>query len=143
MTRLPRFCAVDRCGEKHYSRGYCRRHYWRFRVYGDPQGSPEPRPPWEHGTVTGYKNHGCRCDPCRVAAMAYEKQRVVGTCARCGGPTVSKYEATHCRSCRDAIVEAQHGTEARYRRCRCDECRSAAATARRRRRAAARVGAPA
>jgi hypothetical protein len=33
-----------------------------------------------------------------------------------------------------AFIEAQHGTESRYKRCRCDACREAAAVERNRRR---------
>lgn len=28
-----------------------------------------------HGTVSGYKNHRCRCDQCRRAASAYDSAR--------------------------------------------------------------------
>ena len=31
-------------------------------------------PRWEHGTVTGYKNHRCRCDPCRETANAHHRE---------------------------------------------------------------------
>ena len=29
-------CSVDGCGGKHYCRSYCRKHYSRFKRYGDP-----------------------------------------------------------------------------------------------------------
>jgi hypothetical protein len=28
-----------------------------------------------HGTLTGYMNHGCRCEECRSAGRAYFQQR--------------------------------------------------------------------
>jgi hypothetical protein len=129
-----RLCSIDGCESKHFSLNYCRSHWRRLKVYGDPLGVPEPRP-WQHGTVTGYKNHHCRCDVCRAAGVGYDVEIKKGACARCGAPTSSKYTVTHCRACRFDLVEAAHGTEARYKRCRCDECRAASSAARRRRRA--------
>lgn len=35
MTPL-RFCSVHECGEKHYGRGYCEKHYQRFHKHGAP-----------------------------------------------------------------------------------------------------------
>ena len=32
----------------------------------------------EHGTVTAYKNHGCRCLPCSVAGTRYERETYHG-----------------------------------------------------------------
>lgn len=31
-----RICAVEECEKEHFGRGYCRTHYSRFRVHGDP-----------------------------------------------------------------------------------------------------------
>jgi hypothetical protein len=28
-----------------------------------------------HGTISGYFNHNCRCDPCRKAGSEYMKDR--------------------------------------------------------------------
>lgn len=30
---------------------------------------------WEHGTITGYMNHACRCNACRDAGSAYFRAR--------------------------------------------------------------------
>lgn len=30
----------------------------------------------QHGSITGYTTHGCRCDRCKAAATRYNKQRV-------------------------------------------------------------------
>ena len=70
-----------------------------------------------HGTVSGYINWGCRCEPCRQGLRDY-----YGT----------KSLAQHL-----ADIESKHGTEGRYvtRRCRCKLCRTAATEARRVRRA--------
>jgi hypothetical protein len=37
-------CEVGECDEKARKRGLCERHYRRLRLYGDPLGSPPPRP---------------------------------------------------------------------------------------------------
>jgi hypothetical protein len=39
-------CSIDGCGEQHYGRSYCRRHYQRWYAYGDPLAAqvPQPRP---------------------------------------------------------------------------------------------------
>ena len=93
-----------------------------------------------HGTLTGYKNHGCKCDRCRRANTEYQWRTMTGgyrrdACPHCGEPkqTVSRL----CRSCYDATREVACGTESGYRDgCRCDLCRAAAALARRKRRQA-------
>lgn len=60
-----------------------------------------------HGTNAGYM-HGCRCEPCVKARMAYRVER------RANPP---KPRATN----------SEHGTNSRYTKgCRCDDCRAAA-----------------
>lgn len=34
-VKIMRICSVDGCGEKHYSKGYCKKHYHRLLNYGD------------------------------------------------------------------------------------------------------------
>lgn len=31
-----RLCDLDDCGSKHFCKGYCQKHYTRWRKYGDP-----------------------------------------------------------------------------------------------------------
>lgn len=31
-----RICIVEGCGQKHDAKGYCRKHYYRWKTYGDP-----------------------------------------------------------------------------------------------------------
>ena len=38
-------CDVDGCEKPHHCKGFCDRHYWRFRRYGDPLATPKPKPP--------------------------------------------------------------------------------------------------
>lgn len=63
-----------------------------------------------HGTVNGYGNHACRCDPCREAHR--------------------KNHAAYMKRVREtgalASDDAKHGTSYRYDvGCRCDQCREA------------------
>lgn len=60
----------------------------------------------EHGTVGMYGNHGCRCDPCRAANAAYQRE------------LMARYRASGGRG--------EHGTSYRYDTgCRCASCREA------------------
>jgi hypothetical protein len=31
-----RLCSVDGCGKRHFGRGFCPKHHWRWRKHGDP-----------------------------------------------------------------------------------------------------------
>ena len=90
-----------------------------------------------HGTSNAYTNLGCRCDACREAKTEYVRSRQIGAYRRRPCPVCWKpmtYGARMCDTCLRSWTPA-HGTESCYRRgCRCDECRAAAASARRRRR---------
>lgn len=33
---LNRVCSFDWCPEKHFGNGYCKKHNWSLRYYGDP-----------------------------------------------------------------------------------------------------------
>jgi hypothetical protein len=53
-------------------RGECcreaaRRREATYRIY-------KARPKFEHGTVTGYYNHCCRCGKCKAAGSAYQAE---------------------------------------------------------------------
>ena len=37
-------CSIDGCGRSHYSRGWCKAHYERARLYGHPLASKPPTP---------------------------------------------------------------------------------------------------
>ena len=62
----------------------------------------------EHGVLSTYTNHGCRCDECKAANAIYHRRR------------------RRERSESD-VAPREHGTEATYvnYRCRCDACREA------------------
>lgn len=38
-----RMCGIEGCDRTHYARGWCQRHWVRWRKYGDPLGKPKPR----------------------------------------------------------------------------------------------------
>lgn len=75
-------------------------------VYDRPVPAPEAKP-MKHG-ITGYNQHGCRCELCRAAKAESRKRRGL---RRPNGDI------------------PPHGTISRYSnmKCRCDECRAAAA----------------
>jgi hypothetical protein len=86
-----------------------------------------------HGKASSYKN-GCRCDACREANRDWQRAYMHRTGR-------SRPRAVYIAERR--ANPPPHGTESRYtdRRCRCDECKRASATARRERRAADREAA--
>jgi len=61
-----------------------------------------------HGTANGYRNHGCRCGPCRDAAAEDFQQRWTAQTPPPPG-------------------DERHGLRATYlfRHCRCQRCREA------------------
>lgn len=137
-----RKCSIEGCEVKHYGRSWCRNHYMSWYSHGDPLIAERGGRPHEtqHGTVNEYGNYGCRCAEC-VAAMADHQQKVQTVpCPNCGQPMWARWRKTKlCRSCSDTArhtpLDLWHGTETGYHRgCRCDECRTAATTARRERR---------
>lgn len=92
-----------------------------------------------HGTVNGYGNHACRCDRCRTAHTTYLREGGRGSykkdpCPLCGQP--KSLVSTYCQACYYDLVASTHGTESRYKDCRCDLCREASRVARQRRRLA-------
>jgi len=74
----------------------------------------------KHGTESTYKNHGCRCDRCRAAAVdaVRRRRRAAAQLAR------AHFEATG-----EHYVAAvgPHGKQYCYdfRGCRCEPCRGA------------------
>ncbi|MDN5767192.1 MAG: very short patch repair endonuclease [Humibacillus sp.] len=63
-----------------------------------------------HGVLSTYSNYQCRCDACRAANAAYQRE------------LIARY--------REQGGRGQHGTAYRYQTgCRCDDCRAAHAAA--------------
>lgn len=71
MTRERR-CSIEGCDAKHFARGWCHKHYERWRRYGDPSivfprggdvrrsrlGYKEPMDDWEKEHVDKMLNQG-------------------------------------------------------------------------------------
>lgn len=36
-------CSIEGCGNRHFARGWCNKHYKRWRAHGDPLWEPSPR----------------------------------------------------------------------------------------------------
>ncbi len=85
----------------------------------------ERRTKWAHGTTTGYKNHACRCAPCREAwrihKKAYDAQRKLRTAsgipegitletpaAGLGRPPATSWWTTAPRIGMTELVEREH-----------------------------------
>lgn len=81
-----------------------------------------------HGTVDGYREGRCDCDPCLDAYLVWRKERRI---------IVPKVEE---RALLKGRPQSEHGTRNRYMKwgCRCEQCRAAAALRRRNARAKAR-----
>lgn len=62
-------CSICRTTSAHTT---CPKVGCKGRTAGGWDGKPTMSLP-EHGTNTRYKNHGCRCELCRVAASEYAK----------------------------------------------------------------------
>lgn len=91
MSYRDQVCREEGCNLKTTS-PYCRKH--RPMAIAFRANPDDPR----HGSVNGYSNLGCKCDPCKAAWKAahwrymqanpeqYEKGRVRGNIQRWGGP---------------------------------------------------------
>lgn len=73
---MVRLCSIDGCDSKHYGKGWCSRHWQRWRSYGDPLAGGSDRPKgatveerfdtkwrftmycWEWTAATGGKGYG-------------------------------------------------------------------------------------
>ena len=65
-------CSVGGCGKKHYSRGYCTAHYYKFLRHGDPEWQAPVKP----GGEVSYRTMHERVQKARGKAAEYQ-------CARC------------------------------------------------------------
>ena len=87
-----------------------------------------------HGTVDGYRNHGCRCEPCREVGAEYARSLMTPCPGGCGRLVHGRYRPERmCIKCRAKAKTKPitHGSETDYKKgCRCAKCTAAATTAR-------------
>lgn len=50
-----KYCSIPECGRPHYSIGYCERHRYRAKRYGDPFGQPDRKGRRSFIASTGYR----------------------------------------------------------------------------------------
>ena len=70
-------CTVEGCDRPKRARGWCSKHWQRWRRNGHPTATPPRKPRSDaagHGTRRMYDDHGCRCLPCAVANSRYYQQ---------------------------------------------------------------------
>src|SRR5690348_10783319 len=56
-------CSIDGCADKELARGWCTRHYNRWKRYGDPQASVRVR-------AENYGGETCRAAECQKSIQA-------------------------------------------------------------------------
>ena len=70
-------CTVEGCHRPKRARGWCYKHWKRWRRNGHPTATPPRKPRSDaagHGTRRMYDDHGCRCNACAWAASVYYYQ---------------------------------------------------------------------
>lgn len=114
---IDRLCSIPGCGRKHAARGWCKKHYWRFRRHGDPLGgntwyaTPEESflartaPHGECILWTGFKNRDgygrMKVDGGHEMVHRYAWERV-------NGPIPDGMFVDHEFHCDPACVKVQH-----------------------------------
>lgn len=81
-----RTCSVEGCERKHYGRGYCQTHYWRWRTYGTvdlPERRPRPRPAPRQCSIDGCERNQSARGWCK---MHYERWL-----SRGGDPAIERH----------------------------------------------------
>lgn len=97
---MSRTCSIDGCGRDVAARGWCQRHWQRWRRTGDPEGSiprGSRRDAWQHGSRRGFEV-GCRCFPCRRANNEYQQQYRQGVRSRVPATEIAAHLETLLRS---------------------------------------------
>lgn len=103
------------CGQHHHGTSHAPYEIAPWAI-GTVRYSAQLTPEHLHGTLSGYTNHGCRCDTCRAASTQYRARR-------------------RAEAATEPIWDGVHGTLNGYQNysCRCNACTSAAVEYNRRR----------
>jgi hypothetical protein len=78
-----RVCKIEGCKNRHEARGYCKKHYIRFRRYGNPLYTKLKRYPENHGMrysseYTVYRNMIRRCyEEDNISCKYYSNRRII------------------------------------------------------------------
>ena len=126
---MPRWPSMDTktctiCGDKHCSRGWCRKHWQRWKKYGDPLAGGKPRPPtggslrWLEDVALKYKGDECLIWPFRRSGRGYASftengRSVYATRWICtkiyGHPPTDGHQAAHsCGKGHEGCVNPKH-----------------------------------
>jgi len=98
-------CSIPDCGKPHMARGWCQKHYFRFRRHGDPLGGAigDARRYFEE-VILNYDGDECLPWPFSTADCGYGRIRIGGrkqvvsraVCERVNGPPPTPaHEAAH------------------------------------------------
>jgi hypothetical protein len=90
-----KYCSVEDCNNQHNSKGYCSKHYYRFKKYGDPNQRIE--------------RSNCRVDNCNEIANAkelcpkhYYRNKTYGD------PNIVRFPWREDRSCSIPYCQFEH-----------------------------------
>ena len=146
-----RQCSVDGCDNKHLAIGFCAKHWYRFKKYGDPLGGNTfwGEPMQFLNSVIAYEGDDCIAFPFGKT-KGYGKTEVDGgevyahrfVCEKINGPAPSEahqaahscgngnkacvtprhlYWATHTENQADRVAHGTHNRGRRQWMCRLDE----------------------
>jgi hypothetical protein len=82
-------CVISGCSDKHYARGWCKRHYQRWRKHGDPLGGGVDRGRRQPGPFPSQPERR------RIARDFVNALKKVTPCAGCGGPMLDWHNPEH------------------------------------------------
>ncbi len=131
-------CKVRGCEKKAHARGWCGAHYFRWKAYGRPHGSPRAKPPKNEGTVCNllgcdreqYGGKGwCRKHHRQVTELGYEYPVGPRPCKGCKKQFEGQPNALFCTKPCKMRWHRKHGSyteEASIRlrgRCKIEKCR--------------------
>jgi hypothetical protein len=116
----PRICSIENCGKKVFARGWCSRHWHRWRYHGDPlKGGTANGEPLQYfqETILTYEGNECLTWPYATNSAGYAHMYVDGRtqlisrliCSEVYGPAPPNHEAAHeCGKGHLACVAKRH-----------------------------------